>query len=713
MPQNTIEIVTFEHGRDNVPEPHALEWGDLAAVLRSPRLTACTCHLRAPLAPCAEKDGPAWSPAGYKNAALRANRNVVAVTALVLDFDGVSVSVLTQLWEALAGLRFIAHASHSDRPDDDYRCVRAVVELERPVPAAQWTRYRAAALEALGLVASVSPDPVTSDPARIYYFPARGEGAPFDFAEQDGRPLAVPDEFLIAPDAPSVADAPAASTNAERPPASPAVIAAAASALAAHAPAVQGQGGDKHTLVVAATLVHDYALADDEALPLFEAWNRTCSPPWGVSDLRTKLRNARRYASQQPYGWRRSLVEHPLPGLAGRAAPADATDGDARWSTLLGDIDVSAVRAVRVYSTGYARLDGMLGGGLWSGRLHAVAGPPGAGKTAWVVTLADHLQTQAPVLYVSTELEASELAARFAAPRLGVPWREIMLGTVSMRGALDSLRVRVVGCDRLDRDVGKVLSAVVVEADRMRDEYGESPVIVVDYMQQLIRGGDGENLRGRVGDVASSLRTVSQGLSCPVVSVLSVSRQYYGLARDTTKNIDDATTFLAAAKESGDVDYDCAVVLFLDVDHSESSGPSAARIAVAKCRHGETGFVGARFDGITGRWTESAEALEAIRGTRTGALSSDQLNRAVDEWIARIEGWAKESTDKTFTLTQLRDMKDPDDPSGRRGWIPKPVLTALQDPRRGRYLVTVAVPRHEATGMHVRKVLLPNDWGKK
>ena len=53
-------------------------------------------------------------------------------------------------------------------------------------------------------------------------------------------------------------------------------------------------------------LVHDFALTDAEALPLFEEWNETCSPPWSSEDLEAKLRGGGKYASR-PYGCRRSL----------------------------------------------------------------------------------------------------------------------------------------------------------------------------------------------------------------------------------------------------------------------------------------------------------------------------------------------------------------------------------------------------------------------
>jgi hypothetical protein len=62
--------------------------------------------------------------------------------------------------------------------------------------------------------------------------------------------------------------------------------------LAKIPPAIEGQNGDKRTYSVACRLVLDFDLTPEQALPLFEEWNRRCQPPWGVGELQRKLVNA-------------------------------------------------------------------------------------------------------------------------------------------------------------------------------------------------------------------------------------------------------------------------------------------------------------------------------------------------------------------------------------------------------------------------------------
>lgn len=119
------------------------------------------------------------------------------------------------------------------------------------------------------------------------------------------EPLAPVPAWIVA----ALGTAPVSTTPAERgyfPAASPAVLADAARALDQHGPAVDGGGGGLHTVHGAAILTHDFALTEDEAWPVFEAWNRTCVPPWEPAELRVMLGRGLKYG-KLPFGCRREL----------------------------------------------------------------------------------------------------------------------------------------------------------------------------------------------------------------------------------------------------------------------------------------------------------------------------------------------------------------------------------------------------------------------
>lgn len=428
--------------------------------------------------------------------------------------------------------------------------------------------------------------------------------------------------------------------RAEFPPASPELLEHVREVLRDMGPSVSGQGGDQHAYRVAATLVHDYALGLDEAQQLIVWWNvQFPENRWSLSKLDAKLRNGSRYA-KGGYGDARQAFEFfaaKRPAKSPRE-PEDEESG----ATLVYVVDAARIQRVpvRTYSTGFPPLDLLLNGGLHTRQLCTVCGPPAAGKSSWAVTVATRIARGGlPALYASTELESDELAARFAAPILGCAWTDIARGrrsTDEVAAALADLSVAVLGCEMLPRDGDKAIDMIGEHAAALADQTGTPPLIVVDYLQDLARGA--KEAKAAAAEVATALRVMAQTLDCPVLPVSSVSRAWYGAAKaETMRNSDDASIYLTAAKESGDVDYASAVILFLDVDTEGGGDSKLARIAVARSRFGRTGFAGARFHGASGVWESCPEAVVRMSGDGRANRKDEVARAALDEKaIARV-----------------------------------------------------------------------------
>ena len=64
--------------------------------------------------------------------------------------------------------------------------------------------------------------------------------------------------------------------------------------------AIQGEKGDEHTFVVAAT-GKDMGLPPDTVYEMMlDGWNSKCDPPWGLKQLKEKVKNAYSYGSNEP-----------------------------------------------------------------------------------------------------------------------------------------------------------------------------------------------------------------------------------------------------------------------------------------------------------------------------------------------------------------------------------------------------------------------------
>lgn len=71
--------------------------------------------------------------------------------------------------------------------------------------------------------------------------------------------------------------------------------------LAAMGPAVEGQGGDRHTYN-ACRVGLGFDLSESEFLPLLLVWNRSCQPPWDERQLERKLASAYRRSTRERGG---------------------------------------------------------------------------------------------------------------------------------------------------------------------------------------------------------------------------------------------------------------------------------------------------------------------------------------------------------------------------------------------------------------------------
>ncbi len=296
--------------------------------------------------------------------------------------------------------------------------------------------------------------------------------------------------------------------------------------------------------------------------------------------------------------------------------------------------DVAAVQTppVKFYSTGNVQLDAQLGGGISSAMVTGIVGPPSAGKSSFVTTLTIELQRQVPVLSISTELTRPDLMKRTASVVRGWVWRDAIKGKYDGQylDAVRDLTIKLVGTDELD--TLDPLGFIVREALQVFEETGHKPAIMLDYVQQLARGGDnGDARRNHVGELTMKLRKVSQILDVPIVAVFATSREFYNTDREhKLRTGNDPTAYLAAAKESGDVEYDCGNMIYLDVDKLHVGQPKPARAVVARARMGEPGFVGYRAHLDIGRWLPDALAAPEIVTT----VAARQIRQAKDTVVS-------------------------------------------------------------------------------
>jgi len=188
-------ISTLTTPTDLHPRCWTLSWQDLTMLLSEPTQTSCTrqtCRRES----CPHKQGPCWSPAAFGDT----RREVKALGLLVFDIDRRTDNQIDSLRNRLKGLQYLMHSTHSDLPDS--RCLRIVIPLSEPVPAALWKPFFHAAQQRLVPIA----DPAACDAQRVYFLPSCPQDATYFLQVHEGNPLDVK-TLLKTILSPQVADA--------------------------------------------------------------------------------------------------------------------------------------------------------------------------------------------------------------------------------------------------------------------------------------------------------------------------------------------------------------------------------------------------------------------------------------------------------------------------------------------------------------------------
>jgi replicative DNA helicase len=280
--------------------------------------------------------------------------------------------------------------------------------------------------------------------------------------------------------------------------------------------------------------------------------------------------------------------------------------------------------------------------------LHIVTGQTGGGKSALVMNLAHAAITAGhPVLYVSLELDAPEIAARLVALEScgggsgggGLSWRELALRR-GLSPADRELRSKTVAAlrDRAACFVALVPEGGLINGDVRREalelwrEHGKTPLVIFDYLQAAaVRNAERYlQLREHIAAVTMELRQLSRESpylegwhGCPVV-VLSLTarsnvkgegkaRGMDGKAPDALRH-EDLETLKALPKEAGEVEATAvtAWVMALGEKDTGYAGARALTLRLVKNRIGRAGqWIPFNFYGATGKLEEAPARYSA------------------------------------------------------------------------------------------------------
>jgi len=308
---------------------------------------------------------------------------------------------------------------------------------------------------------------------------------------------------------------------------------------------------------------------------------------------------------------------------------------------LRGSIEMAAAAFQRAgklsgISTGISTLDARLGG-LQRSDLVILAGRPAMGKTSLATNIAFNIAAayraeEQPdgalktvdggvVGFFSLEMSSEQLATRIISEQTEIPSNRIRRGDIT-----DQDFEKLVAASQMmqsiplyvDQTGGISISQLAARARRLKRQKGLD-VLIVDYLQLLTGSSKkgSENRVQEITEITTGLKALAKELHVPIVALSQLSRQ--------VENRDDKRPQLADLRESGSIEQDADVVMFvyrdeyyLKMKEPAEKGSEAwfkweadmnrmkgvAEVIVGKQRHGPTGSVELHFAGEVTRFSD-------------------------------------------------------------------------------------------------------------
>ncbi|MCQ2542827.1 MAG: replicative DNA helicase [Lachnospiraceae bacterium] len=218
-----------------------------------------------------------------------------------------------------------------------------------------------------------------------------------------------------------------------------------------------------------------------------------------------------------------------------------------------------------------------------------LAARPSMGKTAFALNIALHVAAveKKHVAIFSLEMSKEQLVNRLLAQESHVDSQKIRTGNLSdneWTALIDG--ADVVGKSYLVIDDTPSISVSELRSKcrkQKADPNGGLDMIIIDYLQLMSGSGKSESRQNEVSEISRSLKAIARELHVPIIALSQLSRKVEERA--------DHRPMLSDLRESGAIEQDADVVMFIDRERMEVEDANKATIIIAKQRNGPIGDV--------------------------------------------------------------------------------------------------------------------------
>ena len=213
--------------------------------------------------------------------------------------------------------------------------------------------------------------------------------------------------------------------------------------------------------------------------------------------------------------------------------------------------------------SGFNDLDNMLGG-LQNSDLVILAGRPSMGKTALATNIAfnaakyySNEEEKGSVVMFSLEMSAEQIGLRILAEQSRIPSDKLRKGELNERdsAALSSTYQEIHQLNFFfDDSPNLTVSELRSKLRRYKKNYNIK-LVLIDYLQLIKSERQRDSRVNELSEITRSLKQLAKEFDLPVVSLSQLSRQ--------VENRDDKRPLLSDLRESGSIEQDADVVMFI------------------------------------------------------------------------------------------------------------------------------------------------------
>ena len=212
------------------------------------------------------------------------------------------------------------------------------------------------------------------------------------------------------------------------------------------------------------------------------------------------------------------------------------------------------------------------------------------GKTAFALNIATNAATKSdiPVLLFSLEMSKEQLVNRVLCSEAMVDSNKLKTGKIEENDwvkIVEALGPLSEAEMYIDDTAGISITEIRAKARKLKLEKNIG-LIIIDYLQLIQGSGNRRNgsREQEISEISRSLKILAKELDIPVIALSQLSR--------AAEQRSDHRPMLSDLRESGSIEQDADIVMFLyrdDYYNEESESKNIAEVIIAKNRSGSVG----------------------------------------------------------------------------------------------------------------------------